>query len=90
MTSDTECLRLNKLNKFGKIANFAEPQPRFGGIRHLREKYMGRKRQHEKTGTAMSLRETQSATSTEKRRANGAPYAARVCFASLREGGVCV
>src|SRR5258705_12750667 len=61
--------------------------PDFGGSRHLGEKYKGRNGITKKLGTAMSLRETQSATQYRKAPRERRGLYMPVVLTACKEGG---
>ncbi len=80
-------LRWNKAEQMWEERDLRNLNPDFGGNRDLREKYMGRNGITKKLGTAMSLREKQSATQYRKApRERRGPYMP-VVLAACEEGG---
>ena len=66
-------LRWNKAEQMWEERDLRNLNPDFGGSRELRQKYMGCNGSTKKLGTAMSLRERQTATQYPE----GAPRTAR-------------
>ena len=59
-------LRWNKAEQMWEERDLRNLNPNFGGDRAVRQKYMGRNGSTKKLGTAMSLREKQTATQYRK------------------------
>jgi metacaspase-1 len=80
-------LRWNKTEQMWEERDLRNLSPDFGGSRELREKYMGRNCSTKKLGTAMSLRENQTATQYRKApRDRRGPYMP-VVLTACEEGG---
>jgi hypothetical protein len=80
-------LRWNKAEQMWEERDLRNLNPDFGGSREIRQKYMGRNCSTKKLGTAMSLRERQTATQYRKApRERRGPYMP-VVLTACEEGG---
>jgi hypothetical protein len=80
-------LRWNKAEQMWEERDLRNLNPEFGGSREVRQKYMGRNCSTKKLGTAMSLREKQTATQYRKApRDRRGPYMP-VVLTACQEGG---